>query len=108
MKPSYLSRLMQKHFNESEFRDLCLELGVNYGRLGGASTADKIRELILLVIRDERISELLVALRQVKSRVRWPNQLEVDQDVTEWRGQGKSRFSFSLQEFRFNSDWPAI
>ncbi len=53
-------------FSDSELRDLCMDLGIDYENLPGAAKGDKARELILLAERMGRLADLVarvVALR---------------------------------------------
>src|SRR6185503_14426446 len=52
-----LRQILISHFNESELRDLCFDLGIDYEVLGGDDKTDKARELILYFGRVERTSE---------------------------------------------------
>lgn len=46
-------------FSDSELRDLCFDLGVDFENLPGAAKGDKARELILLMERQARLPELV-------------------------------------------------
>lgn len=47
------------HFNLSEFRNMCFEMGVLYDDLEGETIGDKSREFVLLLNRTGRLSELI-------------------------------------------------
>lgn len=64
-EPQALERLkalrdcIVEHFNLSEFRTMCFDLGVMYEELEGEAIGDKARELVLLMNRNGRCSELV-------------------------------------------------
>jgi hypothetical protein len=59
--PAALRRDMVKSLDESELRNLCFDLGVDYENLPGVNKGDKIRELISYVMRRHRVHDFLVA-----------------------------------------------
>ena len=60
-----------RYFSLSELHDLCFELGIDFDDLGGASKADKARELISYLDRRGRLPELVRILRQQRPHVAW-------------------------------------
>lgn len=61
-QPLNTTRLLEQIralFSDSELRDLCLDLAVDYENLPGASKGDKARELILLMQRLNRLPDLV-------------------------------------------------
>ncbi len=68
-QPLDLSRLrdqLRALFSDSELRDLCFDLGVDFENLPGAAKGDKARELIQFMQRQGRLPDLVrrvVALR---------------------------------------------
>jgi hypothetical protein len=61
-QPLNTTRLLEQIralFSDSELRDLCLDLAVDYENLSGANKADKARELILLMQRTNRLPDLV-------------------------------------------------
>jgi hypothetical protein len=62
MGRNQLRRVLIAHFDDSELRDLCFELGCDYDDLPGESKVDKAREL---VARFERRGELYALIRRV-------------------------------------------
>lgn len=54
-----LQQILNAYFNDSELRDLCFRLHIEYEDLGGYTKSDKVRELILHAERHNR-SEALV------------------------------------------------
>lgn len=69
---SELHRLILKHFNEGEFRQLCFFLDVNFDVLGGYGLADKTTELIAHCERHGKLAELLKRLNDMRPHVAWP------------------------------------
>jgi hypothetical protein len=63
-----LRELIGRLFNDSEIRDLCFDLGIEYENLGGSSKADKVRELITFAARDGRTADLLAAVKKRRPR----------------------------------------
>ena len=47
------------HFNESEFKSLCFDLGIRYDDLEGETISDKTREMVLQMNRTGRFDELV-------------------------------------------------
>jgi uncharacterized membrane-anchored protein YhcB (DUF1043 family) len=69
-----LDKLREKittHFNESELRDLCFKLNVDYDDLRSEGKGDKARELVAYCERHGRISELLGICQQLRPRLSW-------------------------------------
>ena len=62
-----LRKILTNRFNESELRDLCFDLGLDYDDLPGAGKKDKARELVAYYHRRGRIGELIQACLR-----RWP------------------------------------
>lgn len=60
-------------FNESELRDLCFELGIDYDDLVGQTKSDKARELIALAWRNGRTTELVARCRRLRAHAEWPD-----------------------------------
>lgn len=60
-----------KHFNDSELRALCFDMGIDYEDLGGNGKADKIRELIAYCERRNNLAELLDICRQQRPDISW-------------------------------------
>ena len=71
-RPPDLPRLLEgirALFNEGELRDLCVDLGLDYENLGGASKGDKARELVLLMQRLNRLPELVDRVRVLRPHI---------------------------------------
>ena len=56
---THLRKLLIQHYSLDEFRTLCFDLGILYDNLGGDGLGGKVRELLLLIGRQQRFSELL-------------------------------------------------
>ena len=50
---------IDRHFDDSELRSLCFDLGVDYDDLSGLSKADKARELVAYCERRGRTKDLI-------------------------------------------------
>ena len=57
-KRAQLRQTLVESFNETELRDLCFDLGIDYESLSSGGKADKARELVAHCERHERIAEL--------------------------------------------------
>jgi hypothetical protein len=67
-----LTRLLDRHFNLNELRDLCFELRVDYDNLPGATKVVKARELVTYFTQPGRdIAQLVQACAQQRPRVSW-------------------------------------
>ena len=51
---------------------MCYDLGIVYDDLGDGGHDDRVRELILRVIRDDHMGRLLRRLRELRPGVDWP------------------------------------
>ncbi|MBL7798238.1 MAG: hypothetical protein JNJ90_17220 [Saprospiraceae bacterium] len=50
---------LKKRYNDSEFKEMCFSLGIDYENLGGATRNDKMLELVMLLERRERLPEII-------------------------------------------------
>ena len=69
-----LVKLFQKvdrHFNDSELRDLCFQLDVDYEDFGVIGKRDKARELVTMMDRHGRLSNLTTRAAQLRPKVKW-------------------------------------
>lgn len=64
-----LRAFMDKHFNESELKNICFDLQVDYENLEGPTKADKVRELIAHFDRRGRLNDLVLVCRQQRSHI---------------------------------------
>lgn len=67
------NKLLRELFSESDLKDFCLALNIDYESLPGDSKADKTRELILELQRRGRIPELLTLVKQERPHISWPD-----------------------------------
>lgn len=68
-KQKYLAKLrhlISSHFNISDLKSLCFDLGIDYENLSGEIKDDKVRELITLIDRQNRLNELVNLLIQMR------------------------------------------
>ena len=68
---STLRQLLTDYFNETELRNLCFDLDVEYEDLSGPTKADKARELVSLLKRSDRIPELVKRCSELRPNVPW-------------------------------------
>ncbi len=61
-----LRDLITRYFNDSELRDLCFDLGIDYENLGGDNKTAKARELVGYGQRHDRLAELEAACRRLR------------------------------------------
>ena len=64
-----LQNILTTYFNESDLRDLCFQLDIDYEDLAGTIKGDKSRELILYAKRHDRSQELLEHVLQLRPHV---------------------------------------
>ncbi len=62
-----LVKFIRDRFNDSELRDLCFELGIDYESLGGEGKAAKARELVAYCQRRDRLPELERTAQQLSA-----------------------------------------
>lgn len=62
---------LTKYFIDSELKDLCFDLDVDYEILPGISKSDKARELIIYLRNRNRIDELVNQCRKLRPGVDW-------------------------------------
>ena len=70
----YRTKLRQnliKYFDDTELRDLCFDMEVDYQCLPGESKADKARELITYLEHRSRIPELIKRCKELRPNVAW-------------------------------------
>jgi hypothetical protein len=61
-----LRDLVNKYFSDSELRDLCFELSIDYESLGGDNKPAKARELVTYCQRRDRLADLEAACRRLR------------------------------------------
>ena len=60
-------------FAVDDVRTLALGLGIDYENLPGRTRAELIRELLRRLAAEQRLPELLAALREARPRAQWPD-----------------------------------
>ncbi|MEI2609108.1 MAG: cytochrome D1 domain-containing protein [Candidatus Promineifilaceae bacterium] len=68
-----LRQVISDTFNSEELRTLCFSLAIEYDDLPGEGRASKIRELIALCERDNRLRELVAQCQALRPNQDWPN-----------------------------------
>lgn len=68
-----LRNLLIKSFSIAELKDLCLYLHVDFETIPGEEKTTKSQELILYLMRQNRLQELDVLLRELRPNVFWPS-----------------------------------
>lgn len=66
-----LRRTMREKLSTEEVQDLCFDLTLDYENLPGTTTPGKVRELIELLKRQNRVSELVTLLARERPDVDW-------------------------------------
>jgi hypothetical protein len=61
-----LRQKLVDRFNESELRDLCFYLGIDYETLAGSNKPDKARELVGFCERHDRIADLIAEVKVLR------------------------------------------
>ena len=61
-----LRDFITRNFNDSELRDLCFDLDIEYENLGGDNKAAKARELVAYCQRHGRLTELEDTCRRLR------------------------------------------
>lgn len=66
-----LLEMLRIHFNETELRDICFALDIDYEDLPGTSKPDKTRELIAYAERRGELPQLLATCEGLRPHVSW-------------------------------------
>lgn len=66
-----LAQKIETGFNESELRDLCFRLHLDYENVAGNTKRDKIRELLLYTQRHGTLNELIAIAADMRPRMQW-------------------------------------
>lgn len=64
-------------FNADELKTLCVDLRVDYDNLAGNNKAGRIRELVDLLDREDRISDLVEAAERERPNGNWREQIQL-------------------------------
>lgn len=63
-------------FNDSELRDLCFDMNVDYESLKGENKADKARELVAFCERRQSMPDLVARCQELRPKVEWEGEYE--------------------------------
>ena len=66
-----LRQVLQERFSETNLRDMCYDLGIDYDALPGENKADRARELIVFCEQRQMLPELLRLGRESRSDIQW-------------------------------------
>ena len=66
-----LRRKIVEYFDDSDLRDLCFDMGIDYADLPGQSKKDKARELVDRCKRTSRVPDLVAQLQTLRPKVSW-------------------------------------
>lgn len=74
MSPQLVDLLekLDRYFNESELKDLCFVIGIDYESLGGAGKRANARELVSVCERNGLLPQLILYCQKVRPHVTWP------------------------------------
>ncbi len=70
--------LISRHFSEDELKTLCFELGIEFEDLGGVGKTGKARELLQFCRRNDKLQELVAALRAKRPDAEFESTLSGD------------------------------
>lgn len=73
MNTNDLLQLINTSFNDSELRDLCFAMKVDYDDLSGEGKRAKVRELILYCVRHKHLPELIKLCQYERPLITWPD-----------------------------------
>jgi len=71
-----LRKNLVEWFNDSELRDLCFDLGVDYESLSGDNKADKARELVAYCERRQIVPDLVAKCKELRPKASWEGEYE--------------------------------
>jgi hypothetical protein len=83
----HLQKQLVEHFNLSELKTLCFELGINYDDLAGDTLTDKTRELVKFGHRGGRVPEIVAHCQAARPHVDWSQPARIyrhDELPDEW------------------------
>jgi hypothetical protein len=63
---SKMRKILTDQFNDSELRNLCFELAIDYEDLNGSNRLDKARELVAYCNRHGRFQDLMNQIRLLR------------------------------------------
>lgn len=71
ISPAPLRQQLTDAFSDEELRTLCFDVGIDYASLPGDGKAAKARELVALVQRTGRLTELLAQAKAHRPHLEW-------------------------------------
>lgn len=71
-----LRMMLDKHFDKSELKTLCFDMGIDYDSLNGENKSDKARELVAYCDRRRTIPDLVTKCRELRPKVSWEGEYE--------------------------------
>lgn len=72
---------IDRHFNDSELRDVCFQLDISYEDLPGPGKRDKVRDLVTMLDRHGRLSDLTILTTQLRPKIKWQESPQKAGDV---------------------------
>jgi len=97
-------RKLDKHFNQSELRDLAFQVGIDYDNLPGDNKADKARELVQYLERRGRSPELVAMCLRQRPNVDWPLYEVTHESAKETESQPSRKLN-SISHLEPKSGW---
>lgn len=70
---STLRQLCSQYFDDSELRDLCFDLQIEYENLSGENKLAKVRELLRYTSRHQKLPELIEIFKRLRPDLQWPD-----------------------------------
>jgi hypothetical protein len=67
-----LRRKLNEAFNETDLRNICWDLGIDYENISGENKLDKTRELLDYLDNRRTIPDLLEVLNKERPKISWP------------------------------------
>ena len=71
-----LRQAIDEAFNLSELKTLCFDLEIDFDKLSPGNKEDKIRELVALCLRNQRINELISLCESARPKTNWRAMME--------------------------------
>jgi hypothetical protein len=82
-----LREILVNYFSDSDLRDLCFQVGVEYADLGPGGRADRARELIIYFDRRRRLHRLVEEGQRLRPDISWEDPSERPQaEIDSLRG----------------------
>lgn len=66
-----ITKLLNQHFDREELRTLCFQLGIDYDDLPAEGRANKARELVKLLSRQDRLPALVALCKELRPNADW-------------------------------------